>query len=131
MATTSPPSRWNALWSPHSKVAEGAVVGAADQTTGQAIVAFVILRGSASEDQNLVNHLRIHVGQALGAIAKAKRITLVAELPKTSSGKIMRRLLRDVAENRQLGDVTRRRLTPTAAVGRDRTSTPNGRDRCT
>ncbi|MFH0180965.1 acetyl-coenzyme A synthetase, partial [Streptomyces cacaoi] len=90
----------------HPAVAEAAVVGATDETTGQAIVAYVILRGSASEDENLVNDLRNHVGATLGPIAKPKRVLLVAELPKTRSGKIMRRLLRDVAENRQLGDVT-------------------------
>ncbi|WP_406397373.1 acetate--CoA ligase [Streptomyces sp. NBC_00879] len=90
----------------HPKVAEAAVVGAADTTTTQAIVAFVILRGTASEDDGLVDELRAHVARTLGPIAKPKRILAVAELPKTRSGKIMRRLLRDVAENRQLGDVT-------------------------
>jgi len=91
----------------HPSVAEAAVVGAADETTGQAIVAFVILRGTANaEDEGLVADLRNHVGATLGPIAKPKRILPVAELPKTRSGKIMRRLLRDVAENRQLGDVT-------------------------
>ncbi|MEU3735155.1 acetyl-coenzyme A synthetase, partial [Streptomyces sp. NPDC033538] len=74
--------------------------------TGQAIVAFVILRGTAAETESLVADLRAHVGATLGPIAKPKRILPVAELPKTRSGKIMRRLLRDVAENRQLGDVT-------------------------
>src|SRR5205823_11514723 len=82
------------------------VVGAADETTGQAIVAFVILRGTAAETDGLVEELRAHVGSALGPIAKPKRVLPVAELPKTRSGKIMRRLLRDVAENRELGDVT-------------------------
>src|SRR4051794_31670112 len=91
----------------HPSVAEAAVVGAADETTGQAIVAFVILRGTANaEDEGLVADLRNHVGATLGPIAKPKRILPVAELPKTRSGKIMRRLLRDVAENRELGDVT-------------------------
>ncbi|MGP3928348.1 acetate--CoA ligase, partial [Streptomyces sp. 8N616] len=90
----------------HPKVAEAAVVGATDPHTTQAIVAFVILRGTASEDDTLVEELRIHVATALGPIAKPKRILPVAELPKTRSGKIMRRLLRDVAENRTLGDVT-------------------------
>jgi acetyl-CoA synthetase len=90
----------------HPKVAESAVVGAADETTGQAIVAFVILRGSAEDSAELLVELRNHVGKTLGAIAKPKRILTVAELPKTRSGKIMRRLLRDVAENRELGDVT-------------------------
>ncbi|MCE7080074.1 acetate--CoA ligase [Streptomyces sp. ST2-7A] len=90
----------------HPKVAEAAVVGAADPQTTQAICAFVILRGSAAEDEGLVEELRAHVGKQLGPIAKPKRILPVAELPKTRSGKIMRRLLRDVAENRELGDVT-------------------------
>ncbi len=91
----------------HPKVAEAAVVGAADPQTTQAICAFVILRGGATaEDEGLVEELRAHVAQQLGPIAKPKRILPVAELPKTRSGKIMRRLLRDVAENRDLGDVT-------------------------
>ncbi len=90
----------------HPAVAEAAVVGANDETTGQAIVAFVILRGSASESADLVADLRNHVGGTLGPIAKPKRILPVQELPKTRSGKIMRRLLRDVAENRAVGDVT-------------------------
>lgn len=82
------------------------MVGAADETTGQSIVAFVILRGTAEPSDGLVAELRNHVGATLGPIAKPKRILPVAELPKTRSGKIMRRLLRDVAENRELGDVT-------------------------
>jgi acetyl-CoA synthetase len=90
----------------HPSVAEAAVVGAADTTTGQAIVAFVILRGTATASEELVADLRNHVGTTLGPIAKPKRVLPVAELPKTRSGKIMRRLLRDVAENRELGDVT-------------------------
>jgi acetyl-CoA synthetase len=88
------------------KVAEAAVVGATDPTTGQAIVAFVMLRASTEVTDGLVNELRDHVSKALGPIAKPRQIMLVPELPKTRSGKIMRRLLRDVAENRQLGDVT-------------------------
>jgi acetyl-CoA synthetase len=95
----------------HPKVAESAVVGATDPTTGQAIVAFVILRANAvpagdAEGDALVKELRDHVAKTLGPIAKPRQILLVAELPKTRSGKIMRRLLRDVAENRSLGDVT-------------------------
>lgn len=90
----------------HPKVAEAAVVGATDPQTTQAICAFVILRGTAAEDEGLVEELRAHVAQQLGPIAKPKRIMPVAELPKTRSGKIMRRLLRDVAENRDLGDVS-------------------------
>ena len=87
----------------HPAVAEAAVVGATDPTTGQAIVAFVILKGGADVG---VAELREHVSKTLGPICKPRQIMLVAELPKTRSGKIMRRLLRDVAENRSLGDVT-------------------------
>jgi acetyl-CoA synthetase len=90
----------------HPSVAESAVVGATDPVTGQGIVAFVILRGSVEGSDELVAHLRDHVAKTLGPIAKPRQILLVPELPKTRSGKIMRRLLRDVAENRQLGDVT-------------------------
>jgi acetyl-CoA synthetase len=87
-------------------VAESAVVGATDPVTGQGIVAFVILRGDAEASGDLVGRLRDHVARTLGPIAKPRQIMLVPELPKTRSGKIMRRLLRDVAENRSLGDVT-------------------------
>jgi acetyl-CoA synthetase len=92
----------------HPKVAEAAVVGAADPVTGQAIVAFVIPRGSAGDvdGDEFVGELRAHVAKTLGAITKPRQIMVVPELPKTRSGKIMRRLLRDVAENRSLGDVT-------------------------
>ncbi|MCB0916738.1 MAG: acetate--CoA ligase [Actinobacteria bacterium] len=90
----------------HESVAEAAVVGAADETTGQGIVAFVILRGDAVDDPDTVNVLRNHVAHEIGPIAKPRQIMVVAELPKTRSGKIMRRLLRDVAENREVGDVT-------------------------
>ncbi|HUR75321.1 MAG TPA: acetate--CoA ligase [Sporichthya sp.] len=91
----------------HPKVAEAAVVGATDATTGQAIVAFVILRGSAGDGgADVVAELRAHVAKEIGAIAKPRQIMVVAELPKTRSGKIMRRLLRDVAENREIGDAT-------------------------
>jgi acetyl-CoA synthetase len=94
----------------HPSVAESAVVGAADATTGQAIVAFVIPRGTTDIEgdagQKLIQDLRNHVSKTLGPIAKPRQIMLVAELPKTRSGKIMRRLLKDVAENRSLGDVT-------------------------
>jgi len=87
-------------------VAEAAVVGANDELTGQSIVAFVILRQGSQEGPETVKELRNHVAKEIGAIAKPKKILIVAELPKTRSGKIMRRLLRDVAENRSLGDVT-------------------------
>jgi acetyl-CoA synthetase len=98
----------------HPKVAEAAVVGASDPTTGQAIVAFVILRGSASESaeddadagEALIQELRQHVSKEIGPIAKPRQVMLVPELPKTRSGKIMRRLLKDLAEKRELGDVT-------------------------
>jgi acetyl-CoA synthetase len=90
----------------HPQVAEAAVVGATDPTTGQGIVAFVILRATAEEGPELVGELRQHVAKEIGPIAKPRQILLVAELPKTRSGKIMRRLLRDVAENRSMGDVT-------------------------
>ncbi|MFY7842253.1 MAG: acetate--CoA ligase, partial [Actinomycetes bacterium] len=90
----------------NSMVAEAAVVGANDELTGQAIVAFVILRQGSLEGPETVRELRNHVAKEIGAIAKPKKILIVAELPKTRSGKIMRRLLRDVAENRSLGDVT-------------------------
>jgi acetyl-CoA synthetase len=92
----------------HDVIAEAAVVGANDEMTGQGIVAFVILRGgieSATGDA-LVKELRDHVAKQIGPIAKPRQIMVVAELPKTRSGKIMRRLLRDVAENRAVGDST-------------------------
>ncbi len=90
----------------HPKVAEAAVVGATDETTGQAVCAFVILRGGVEEGPDIVGDLRNHVAHEIGPIAKPRQIMIVAELPKTRSGKIMRRLLRDVAENRSVGDVT-------------------------
>ncbi|HET6963816.1 MAG TPA: acetate--CoA ligase [Acidimicrobiales bacterium] len=91
----------------HPAVAEAAVVGASDPTTGQAIVAFVTVKGAdAEEGERLVGDLRNHVAREIGPIAKPRQIMLTPELPKTRSGKIMRRLLRDVAEQRELGDVT-------------------------
>ena len=90
----------------HPAVAEAAVVGASDATTGQGIVAFVILRGGVEDGDGLVKTLRDHVAHEIGPIAKPRQIMVVPELPKTRSGKIMRRLLRDVAENRSLGDAT-------------------------
>jgi acetyl-CoA synthetase len=94
----------------HPAVAEAAVVGAADATTGQAIVAFVTPRGNVAADATsgdaFVQELRNHVATAIGPIAKPRQILITPELPKTRSGKIMRRLLRDIAENRDLGDVT-------------------------
>ena len=92
----------------HPAVAEAAVVGAADAMTGQGIVAFVILRGGVESAQGdvLNKELRDHVAKEIGAIAKPRQIMVVNELPKTRSGKIMRRLLKDVAENRAVGDAT-------------------------
>ena len=94
----------------HPAVAEAAVVGATDATTGQGIVAFVIVRGHVADDKAdgdaLVQELRQHVAHEIGPIAKPRQIMVVPELPKTRSGKIMRRLLRDVAEHRDMGDVT-------------------------
>jgi acetyl-CoA synthetase len=94
----------------HPTVAEAAVVGASDPTTGQGIVAFVILRGGAAKDESkgeeAIQSLRDHVAKEIGPIAKPRQIMMVEELPKTRSGKIMRRLLRDVAEHREVGDVT-------------------------
>jgi acetyl-CoA synthetase len=94
----------------HPAVAEAAVVGASDDLTGQAIVAFVTLKLSADEQMKdqapIIEELRQHVSKVISPIARPRQIILTPELPKTRSGKIMRRLLRDVAENRQLGDVT-------------------------
>jgi acetyl-CoA synthetase len=87
----------------HPAVAEAAVVGANDATTGQAIIAYVILRGGETVSEA---DLRNHVAHEIGAIAKPKAIYITPDLPKTRSGKIMRRLLRDVAEGRNLGDTT-------------------------
>jgi acetyl-CoA synthetase len=90
----------------HPAIAEAAVVGASDATTGQGIVAFVILRSGSEDGEGLVKQLRDHVAKEIGPIAKPRQIMVVPELPKTRSGKIMRRLLRDVAENRSMGDAT-------------------------
>jgi acetyl-CoA synthetase len=90
----------------HPSVAEAAVVGATDETTGQAVVAFVILRASARDGDDIPGVLRQHVTKEIGPIARPRRIVVVPELPKTRSGKIMRRLLRDVAEDREVGDAT-------------------------
>jgi len=92
----------------HEAIAEAAVVGAADALTGQGIVAFVILRAGVAhaDGDHLIKELRDHVAKEIGAIAKPRQIMVVNELPKTRSGKIMRRLLKDVAENRAVGDAT-------------------------
>jgi acetyl-CoA synthetase len=90
----------------HPSIAEAAVVGAKDEITGQAIVAFVILRGGVVADKDLEQSLKSHVTKEIGAIARPRQIMVVLELPKTRSGKIMRRLLQDVAEDRAVGDAT-------------------------
>jgi acetyl-CoA synthetase len=90
----------------HKKVAEAAVCGRSDERTGQAIVAYVTLKGSDAGSVEMLEELRNHVGTKIGPIAKPANIVFTPELPKTRSGKIMRRLLRDVAENRTLGDTT-------------------------
>jgi len=90
----------------HKKVAEAAVCGRKDERTGQAIVAYVTLKGGDEGSIDMLEELRNHVGTKIGPIAKPANIVFTPELPKTRSGKIMRRLLRDVAENRALGDTT-------------------------
>src|SRR5699024_10143394 len=92
----------------HDLVAESAVVGQPDDLTGEAIFAFVILKNRATEEdrQELGELLRNHVSQRISPIAKPKRIMLTPDLPKTRSGKIMRRLLRDIASGQTIGDTT-------------------------
>jgi acetyl-CoA synthetase len=90
----------------YAKVAECAVIGQADEDTGQAVTAFVTLEGHLEGDEGLQQDIRDHVAQRIGKLARPKRIVWADDLPKTRSGKIMRRLLRDIAENRELGDVT-------------------------
>src|SRR5256885_10208374 len=90
----------------HPAVAEAAVCGRADPQTGQAIVAFVTLKGSAEGSPEMMTELRGHLDKKIGPIARPANIVFTPELPKTRSGKIMRRLLKDVAENKPLGDVT-------------------------
>jgi acetyl-CoA synthetase len=90
----------------HSKVAEAAVIGQADEDSGQAICAFVTLTGDLEGSQELIDEIRGHVADKIGKFARPKRIIWADDLPKTRSGKIMRRLLRDIADGRALGDVT-------------------------
>ncbi len=90
----------------HPKVAEAAVIGQSDETTGQAICAFVTLEGEHEGDDAMVAELAGHVADRIGKLARPKRVIWSGDLPKTRSGKIMRRLLRDIAEGRELGDVT-------------------------
>jgi acetyl-CoA synthetase len=90
----------------HERVAEAAVIGQQDEDTGQAITAFVTLSGTADGDDEMIGDIREHVARKIGKLARPKRIIWADDLPKTRSGKIMRRLLRDIAEGRELGDVT-------------------------
>jgi acetyl-CoA synthetase len=90
----------------HEKVAEAAVIGQQDEDTGQAITAFVTLQGDHDGDDDMTQEIREHVAKRIGKLARPKRIIWADDLPKTRSGKIMRRLLRDIAEGRELGDVT-------------------------
>jgi acetyl-CoA synthetase len=90
----------------HPKVAEAAVIGQADEDTGQSVAAFVTLEGSLDGSDELIVEIREHVATRIGKLARPKRIIWADDLPKTRSGKIMRRLLRDIAEGRELGDVT-------------------------
>ncbi len=108
----------------HPKVSEAAVIGQSDEDTGQAICAFVTLTGGLEGDDGLVDGIREHVAQRIGKLARPRRIIWADDLPKTRSGKIMRRLLRDIAEGRSLGDVTTLRdpavmeqITATMAAG--------------
>ena len=112
----------------HQKVAEAAVCGRADERTGQAIVAYVTLKGGEEGSLEMLEELRNHVGKKIGPIAKPANIVFTPELPKTRSGKIMRRLLRDVAEKRALGDTTT--LADPAVVEeiRDRAATDSRED---
>ena len=114
----------------HPSVAEAAVVGASDPTTGQAIVAFVTVKGHVvavgEEGEALVIELREQVAVTIGPIAKPRQILLTPELPKTRSGKIMRRLLRDVAEHRELGDVTTLMDPTVVQMLDDRLNAPGG-----
>jgi acetyl-CoA synthetase len=104
----------------HDKVAEAACVGAKDEDTGQAIVAFVTIKGSEEEEEGFDEVIREHVAQKIGKLARPKRIVYADDLPKTRSGKIMRRLLRDIAEGRELGDVTTLRDPGVTEIIRDK-----------
>ena len=90
----------------HPKVAEAAVIGQQDEDTGQSVAAFVTLEGDLEGTDELVDDIRETVAKRIGKLARPKRIIWADDLPKTRSGKIMRRLLRDIAEGRELGDVT-------------------------
>ena len=111
----------------HAKVAEAAVIGQADEDTGQAITAFVTLEGDREGDDELVAEIREHVAKRIGKLARPKRIIWADDLPKTRSGKIMRRLLRDIAEGRELGDVTTLRDPDVMAAARGQDQGAPGR----
>ncbi len=112
----------------HDAVAVGAVVGATDATTGQAIVGYVILRSGNEPSDELREEIRQHVGQKLGAIARPRAVIIVPDLPKTRSGKLMRRLLRDVVEGRELGDTTTLADATVVEELRTRATTSTGED---
>src|SRR2546421_2479048 len=110
----------------HPKVAEAAVIGREDPITGQAIFAFVTLRGGNEGSEELSKELREHVVKAIGSIARPKTIMFTPELPKTRSGKIMRRLLRDIANGTALGDTTT--LADATVVESIRSASATGKD---
>jgi acetyl-CoA synthetase len=115
----------------HDRVAEAAVIGQQDEDTGQAIVAFVTLEGGAQEGEDsdsLDQELREHVAQKIGKLARPKRFVYADDLPKTRSGKIMRRLLRDIAEGRELGDVTTLRDPAVTEMIQDRMGSGDGEE---
>jgi acetyl-CoA synthetase len=110
----------------HAAVAEAAVVGRTDPITGQAIFSYVILRSGFEPSEELAGELREHVSEVIGKLARPKQIMFTPDLPKTRSGKIMRRLLRDIAEQRALGDVTT--LADTNVVNTIREESGKGED---
>jgi acetyl-CoA synthetase len=112
----------------HSKVAEAAVCGRKDETTGQAIVAFVTLKGTEQGSPEMMSELREHVAKKIGKIARPANVVFTPELPKTRSGKIMRRLLRDVAEERELGDTTTLADPTVVAEIKERAATEAGKE---
>ena len=103
----------------HPAVAEAAVVGRSDPLTGQAIFSYVILRSGMEPSDGLADELREHVATVIGKLARPKQVLFTPDLPKTRSGKIMRRLLRDIAEQRALGDTTTLADTGIVAAIRD------------
>ena len=112
----------------HAKVAEAAVIGQQDEDTGQSVAAFVTLEGDHEGSDELVEEIRDHVAKRIGKLARPKRIIWADDLPKTRSGKIMRRLLRDIAEGRELGDVTTLRDPDVMAAARGQgQGAPGGR----